>query len=249
MPNKIDDAIFDFAYVMAMRDATQQRAFSATDKKLLWQAHSDENREEALAPLRENIKKLLRNYIGKILDENVKPEDVPDFYEVADKIQRAANEFVKEASMKVPPKEGEQADGKLAVFTFGNTQKLINMTVKYMFIATYDRPELRERFKQCHCPMDSIMLDQVAKRVGVVETESKQKEFATKFVKVVKHRDGSKEHKIKDISWSTLEWKSSGKGTETGAPNEYLLFQAAIKELAEEKSLNPIEYDFFAWGQ
>ena len=33
----IDDKIFNFAYIMAMRDATQQQAFPAANKKLLWE--------------------------------------------------------------------------------------------------------------------------------------------------------------------------------------------------------------------
>ena len=54
-------------------------------------------------------------------------------------------------------------------FSFGNAQKLINMTIKHIYLHTYTIdslgfPSIRERFRYCHCPMDSIMLQDVWKR-------------------------------------------------------------------------------------
>lgn len=43
-------------------------------------------------------------------------------------------------------------------FTFGNAQKLVNMTAKYMFISTFMDQDSRWRFEDCDCPMDSIIL-------------------------------------------------------------------------------------------
>ena len=43
-------------------------------------------------------------------------------------------------------------------FTFGNAQKLVNMTAKYMFISTFMAEDSRRRFENCDCPMDSIIL-------------------------------------------------------------------------------------------
>ncbi len=48
-------------------------------------------------------------------------------------------------------------------FTFGNAQKLVNMSAKYMYISTYDNLDLREFFSACHCPMDGTMIDVVSK--------------------------------------------------------------------------------------
>mgnify|MGYP006988845061 CR=1 FL=1 len=49
-------------------------------------------------------------------------------------------------------------------FTFGNAQKLVNMTAKYMFIASYQDDQKRELFASCDCPMDSVMLGVVKER-------------------------------------------------------------------------------------
>ena len=240
MTDKIDDAIFDFAYVMAMRDATLQQAFPATDKKLLWQAHSDEDKEKALAPLREKIKTPLKDHIESIFND-----EPHDFYMVAKEVQEAAKNFINETEILKSTKKGEEPSADLAVFTFGNTQKLINMTVKYMFMATYDRPELRERFAQCHCPMDNIMM--LEAECAFREPKDDWKDWLESCTKELS-RGPRRGHRVwkDDVSWSALEWKENGRGTEAGAPDEYLLFQAAIKELAKEES--PIEYDFAAWG-
>ena len=46
-------------------------------------------------------------------------------------------------------------------FTFGNAQKLVNMTAKYMFITTFMDDDKKKKFEKCDCPMDSIMLSVV----------------------------------------------------------------------------------------
>ena len=50
-------------------------------------------------------------------------------------------------------------------FGFGNAQKLINMTAKYIALGIY-MDDCREDFQYCHCPMDGIMVDKVAKLAG-----------------------------------------------------------------------------------
>ena len=236
--DRMDEAIFEFAYIMAMRDATQQRAFLATNKKLFWQAHSDKGKESRLQQLREGIKNPLRNYIDKILDNDVEVKELPDFYKVAYEIQRATNEFVKEADMKLPPKEGEQADEKLAVFSFGNTQKLINMTAKYMFMATYGRPDLRERFDQCHCPMDGIIVEKIIKMLDGREDIRKKCGLT-----------GGWKTKLRTPTWSNIKEPDEGYEQFQEIVDSLGRDPAIIKELGATKPLYPLEFDFYAWGQ
>ena len=42
-------------------------------------------------------------------------------------------------------------------FTFGNAQKLVNMTAKYMFLRAYGDNGERSKFEGCDCPMDGVM--------------------------------------------------------------------------------------------
>ncbi len=86
------------------------------------------------------LKEVTKEYIDRLLNENehVRPEDY---------ILRAY-------------RVGEQYG-----LSFGNAQKLINMAAKYMFLICYDEPEKKARFKDCHCPMDGIMI-QILKGYG-----------------------------------------------------------------------------------
>ena len=58
-------------------------------------------------------------------------------------------------------------------FGFGNAQKLINMTAKYIALGIY-MDDCREDFQYCHCPMDGIMVDKVTKLAGRLVDEGKR---------------------------------------------------------------------------
>lgn len=98
--------------------------------------HFRQRKQEAYNSLKESTKE----YLDSLLDKNKQAN--PEEY-----ILRICRE------------------GKQYGFTFGNAQKLINMTAKYMFVICYDEPEKKARFKDCHCPMDGIMI-QILKGYG-----------------------------------------------------------------------------------
>lgn len=85
-------------------------------------------------------KSAVKNYIDAVFDENAEP----DFDETIEAVESGFQGFL-----------SEKDDGALS---FGNAQKLINMTAKYMFMATYRAPESRVLFKGFHCPMDSVTI-------------------------------------------------------------------------------------------
>lgn len=58
-------------------------------------------------------------------------------------------------------------------FGFGNAQKLINMTAKYIALGIC-MDDCREDFQYCHCPMDGIMVDKVAKIAGRLVDEGEE---------------------------------------------------------------------------
>ena len=103
----------------------------------------------SLDVLRKNAeaKRILRSYIDTIFAGNANDGL---FWETAQRIEASFAEFL---------------DGRQPRFTFGNTQKLINMTTKYMFIACYQNGGLRRSFAACHCPMDRIMVERVIKEL------------------------------------------------------------------------------------
>lgn len=231
--NDIDEKIFDFAYEMAMRDATMMKAYQG-DKK---------------APKEcKGAKEIVREYIDSLLNDTAdnfyKAED--KFYKVEDEFEKTINE---ELGNPQPPK-----------FTFGNCQKVINMTAKYIFIATYANKELRKNFENCHCPMDSIMINAVIGKLkekikeGELEYDGTKCESVNDFLEVINDK---RELKIDNpnITYLRGSWSNIKKGGET-IPPQYALFQEVVKYLAEtykksepdKKGVSPIEYDYLIWN-
>lgn len=192
----MDEKIFEFAYRMALADATGQQAYKG----------QGEGSKTKLRGCSE-AKKAVKEYIEAIFN----PDGQPDFEKTVDQVEKAFEEFLT-----------EETDG---VFTFGNAQKLVNMTAKYMFMATYDRPELRPRFAQCHCPMDSIMVGIVVELV-----KPREEEFGLKRGWIGSLRK----------SWSKITKEDRG---------QYDQFQELVKGLCsgEDSKMMPIEFDFKNW--
>lgn len=114
-------------------------------------------------------------------------------------------------------------------FSFGNCQKLINMTAKYFYIATYGNEIIKNNFANCHCPMDSIMI----KNAISSYSQKNEKEFCIKDIKKA----------LANVSWSRLT--RDGRGN---VPQQYELFQQIISILAKEEGMTPLEYDYFRWN-
>ena len=203
-----DEKIFDFAYRMALDDATLQGAYIGHDKKKLRDC------AEASAAV--------KRYIDGVMEE----AEEPDFAVTAGDVINAFKQFL-------------TADDD-AEFTFGNAQKLINMTAKYLFITTYGQPQLRERFVRCHCPLDGIVLAAVVTSAGkIVDEDAGADGRLVRFLeKCARSRPrkggwGPKD----DFKWSRLEL----------GDERYDLFQDAVRVLAQAQGQCPIEYDYHAW--
>lgn len=63
---------------------------------------------------------------------------------------------------------------------FGNAQKLINMTAKYIALGIY-MDDCREDFQYCHCPMEGIMVDKVVKLAGRLVDEGGEKDSVLRW--------------------------------------------------------------------
>ena len=135
--DEISTRIFNFVYGCAMHDAILQRAFIG--------------KKDWIVKV-ENAKCHLRKYIDYIINNRFHSQDEHDSHFI-----NAANEICKTINANKPPVAED-------VFSFGNAQKLINIMVKHTYSFCYLTPELRENFRYCHCPLDSIMLNEVWKR-------------------------------------------------------------------------------------
>ena len=123
-------------------------------------------------------------------------------------------------------------------FGFGNAQKLINMTAKYIALGIY-MDDCREDFQYCHCPMDGIMVDKVTKLAGRLVDEGEEglrvslESFACK--RPLAHDWAAKD----EVRWSKLTLENR---------KPYEGFQEVVRALAERAGLSPLELDFCVWG-
>ena len=203
----VREKIFDFAYQMAMRDATLQKAYydeeKINDKKHLLDC--------------KKAKRIVKEYIDCILTGN----NTPDF-------------FIKEK--EVEDAFSEDLGNDYPDFTFGNTQKLINMTAKYMFISCYNEPSLFERFAKCHCPMDSKMVEIVIKQVDTPEAERYVLDISKRYIQSDSEKKTWRAYLRKP--WSNISAEDH---------NQYLFFQEIVSYLGRKCGFTPLEFDYFYW--
>lgn len=166
----------------------------------------------------ENIRAqdILRAYADRIIANQLTEKD---FEETQGKIEASYAEFLTDGS---------------APFTFGNTQKLINMTAKYLYISAYGQPRMRDRFRLCHCPMDSRIVNRVIKALDA--TDRLQLRLSEKEELDRLTRRGFKTYLRQP--WSRITSADTA---------QYELFQRAVRFLSKQKGVFPIEYDYLFW--
>lgn len=207
--NGMSDLVFNFIYGCALRDAILQKAFECDDKSWVCKVQA--------------AKITVKEYIDAVLSGRFKtPADKKDHDDL----------FLATANAVCAAINSARPSSCTCTFTFGNAQKLINMTVKHVYAHTYSSPAIRECFRNCHCPMDSVMLGNVWKAYKDTFNDKKRKTDLISSDSF--HSAWSKEgtnHPIADI------------------PERYEKFQKAILDIiAQNKGdIFPIEYDYIFW--
>lgn len=209
MTETITQKIFEFAYGSGLEDAIQQRAFESYKK-----------------PLRQcqEAKQTVKKYIDAILKGKT-----PDFYETATQVMADFENFKNTYNAQ---HSGTETDPHItATFQFGNAQKLINITAKFVFIVTYHYPSLRENFAHCHCPLDRVMKDKMFEMMDE------------------RKRANALPQDIKDIT--KFGWKKPfNEAWSSISIDDYKIYQKLIKYLADtayDKPILPIEFDYLQW--
>lgn len=211
----VDDKVFEFIYTIAMRDATLQKAYEIkTDGLTDDQKKSNEYKKKLLLK-NDEAKRIVRKYIDDIIAGNN-----PCFYAVEEKLEHSFDSFV------------EEHKDYLTKFTFGNCQKLINMTVKYFYIVTYSDSTIRSHFNSCHCPMDNVMIE-----VAINELDNIGKTL----------NDINGFYNLKIIKANKTYLRQSWSQIDISDIKQYKLFQAAVCYLAQKQGVSPIEYDYLMW--
>lgn len=208
MDNVMDRTILEFVYVLAMREATLQLAYEG-EKKWLTKVKNDDGTPNKEVEAFVNVLEEHANAVmgGETFDTQEQYNS--SFYKVAEDICN-----------KINANKRDEKD----TFSFGNAQKLINMTMKYLYIMCYKDSEKRELFRFCHCPMDSILLKHVWKQ---------RNELSDKTMKRMKG------YKVFLASWGSEDFNDND-------DSRYKTFQAAIKELNGNDQY-ALEYDYKIW--
>lgn len=144
-------------------------------------------------------------------------------------------------------KELKDDFGEEAKFTYGHAQKIINMAFKYLycvFSKVYEA-EFRDKFKDCHMPLDSFSLEwlyrayikkkKLAEKYKLTGKESSECLEATAF-------KGEYIKKEAINSWSTLEYEHSGKPECT-----YSFYVDLLQCETKKIPFSPLELDFYVW--
>ena len=196
------EQIFKFVYIVSIREAVQQKSFSGKKKWL-------ESEVSVMNAVKPYIDRIL---FGAPFANQQEHEDF--FLETAKEICHCVN-------------DSTHRPAGTSYFTFGNAQKLINMVVKHFYIIYYYCNGIRDRFKYCHCPMDSNMLkivwDDFNSRDGSKVLSSYTK---TQF----------------NSSWGKEAFAKSG-----DIPERYSKYQEYIREVCAIEGAIPIEYDYYMW--
>ncbi len=173
----------------------------------------------SLDNLRDNkdAKNILRKYIDDIIQGRANKNL---FYSTEEKIEESFAEHLL---------------GTNSQFTFGNIQKLINMTVKYMFIICYNDNKLKENFNLCHCPMDNVMINIAIDELEKINKDNLRTDDLENLKRFLKR--GNKTFLRK--SWSKIESNNI---------EQYNLYQQIISFLAKQQGVSPIEYDYLLWN-
>ena len=129
----MDKKLFDFVYGCAMGDATMRLAYPHIGK-----GSSPSKRKLALEyPC---AKKSVQEFVDSILNNMYKSQEEYD---------------------KAFETCAKQVEKVLPCLTFGNIQKLINITLKHIYLVSYHNPDILPCFQYCHCPVDGQMLKKI----------------------------------------------------------------------------------------
>ena len=221
--------VFDFIYVIAMQDAVRQKAYQG-ERKWLWDLSKDETKA---------IRDKAQAFVDRILNGEFNRADKQKEYDVKfSKLARTICDEINEQADTRANREGKETrDGD---FTFGNAQKLINMLCKYFYILVYDNFELKTCFTCCHCPMDSILLENVWEKRN--EWNDLKESLEKDFAKTITENYFNK-------SWGNEDFEEKEDPKERILPLRYECFQKAVRELVNKADdiENSIEFDYQQW--
>ena len=220
-----NDLIFDFAFNNAIRDAVLMMAYTPHPNKV-----KDFQKTQLLncSAARTTVK----NYIDSILDGKQINSVIPV-------INETVNNFKVFLNSNYP---------NYPTFTFGNAQKLVNMTAKYFYMITYENKNLRSNFKNADCPMDGIMVNKVTAALKSITSQNTEYEklkeyYRNNYLKSLEQYGLKPAKNPKTFTWYGPSWSK----IDSECIEPYEFFQKAVRFLMNTPSFkceDPLAFDF-----
>lgn len=223
--NKDEDRFLLYRIIgKAFIDATNQGAFNSLISK-------DDPRKANIGKAKEEASKTLFTEILKYQEHKSKP-DFNDWHQrICERIQECyANDFSKE-------------------FTYGNAQKVVNMTLKYLYLLSgvtencgAEESELkkilvsiRNDSEYLHIPIDSYIIDEIWRESNKEDRRNLPRHQKDSVVKPKYEKDDYKHPSDYIKPWST--WNKC----------DYKSVRELIGRLLKKKNKDPLEWETEAW--
>ncbi len=131
-------------------------------------------------------------------------------------------------------------------FSYGNAQKAVNMFFKYLYCGTMFNAGLEEEFADCHCPVDSIIIDKLIEQIlSGSKPRLSQAYEAQKILKIALYRDQEngrplvnalKRKYFRGVVWSGMK------------EEQYAAMQSLLRAWAADEGCTQLELDFKYWA-
>ncbi len=223
----IDRRVFEFIYGCGMSDAIMRAAYSGK-----------ESRSDLIKGNPSETVDVVEDFANRVLSGEF--YGCGDFKESCDRYDKAFKETAFAVAALIPD------------FTFGNAQKLINIILKHLYVCGYNSPETREKFRFCHCPLDSKIAQVLMKLKFDFRKNPTWFNKEGYFLKKEYKQDTGKSlddiyNTINNMSVSEKSDKWSGLRDE----KKYMEIQNIIREYClkdpQKYGKNGIEFDYMLW--
>ncbi len=225
----MNERVLKFAFEAAFRDATLNGAFIPdpkgdiqTVKDIAWEP--------------------VKDYFANSKNINGNGE----YCNTRELIVKVANEFATYNNMD------NRRNNSVSQFLYGNSQKLVNMLFKYLYIGIFLTPAKKDIFTNCDCPIDSIIIDKLIEEIlrtpNLKDTYDKciSLEIAT-----YKRGDKKGQPLTNDVGRKYFRKKGTNDGIAWSriTPAEYVEIQNLLQQWAKSftPELTPIELDYEVW--
>ena len=108
---------------------------------------------------------------------------------------------------------------------YGVWQKFINMIFKNLYCVKELFPEYDEVWNKCHCPIDTVISEQLYNQLKLLNAPEKELELSRKI------------SRSNQITWNNI------------SKENYIIFQNQVLHVCKQQNITPLQFDFKYWNK